>query len=132
MVPLAPAMRMGEIPMRALPLVLALALLLYGLFDALQTEESRIRTLPKVMWIVVMVVIPIIGPILWLILGRPEGQTEHRASFRRQPVAPDDDPLFLDELRHAEHDKMLEQWEDEFRRREGDVREPHEDDDPQR
>ena len=120
--------------MRALPLVLALALLLYGLFDALQTEESRIRTLPKVMWIVVMLVIPIIGPILWLILGRPEGQTENRQSFRRQPMAPDDDARFLEELQQSsvEHEKLLRQWEEDLRRREGDLKEPHEDDDPQR
>jgi hypothetical protein len=50
-----------------------------------------------------------------------------------RPVAPDDNPEFLREIKQIDdrHEQMLEQWEADLRRREEDMRHrPDGDDDP--
>ena len=49
-----------------LPILLAI----YALIDCIQTDESEIRGLPKIGWIVLIVLIGIVGPVAWLIAGR--------------------------------------------------------------
>lgn len=116
--------------LRVLPYVIHIALLIYALADCVQTDESRIRSLPKAMWMLLILFVPIIGPILWLVLGRPEGgprpkpSTPSQWATNHRPVAPDDDPAFLEELRrnNSEHEKMLGTWEEDLRRREAELR----------
>jgi hypothetical protein len=85
----------------------AIVLVLYALIDALQTDKTLVRTLPKWLWIVVILVLPVLGALWWLVSGRaprtayadPAGPP--RPSLfgrRREPVAPDDDPRFLRQL----------------------------------
>jgi hypothetical protein len=47
--------------LRFLPAVVELALLVYCLVDCIQTERSRVRTLPKLGWILLIIILPIIG-----------------------------------------------------------------------
>jgi hypothetical protein len=74
---------------------------LYAFIDVLQTPSGRVRTLPKWLWAVLVLIIPVLGAVGWFLLGRP-GRDESsggRPGFgRRGPVAPDDDPTFLREL----------------------------------
>jgi Phospholipase_D-nuclease N-terminal len=75
-----------------------LALLIFCLIDVISIYESRVRALNKFAWVFIIVLLPIIGPILWLTLGKeratPE-QTVQRVSRSRAPKGPDDDPAFL-------------------------------------
>ena len=85
---------------RYLPMLLVLGLMLYCFFDVLATDRRWFRTLGKVGWLMV-VLLPVIGALLWLFVGRPR----HRARRTQEPViqlrrrerevAPDDDPAFL-------------------------------------
>jgi hypothetical protein len=118
----------------AIPLILAI----YALIDCVQTPEAEVRGLPKLGWVALIVLIWVIGPVAWLLAGRergsaraafpwPTGPTSGHPQPQQRPpriVAPDDDPEFLRQLgtRNTEHEAMLEQWERDLRRREGDMR----------
>ena len=125
--------------LRALPGLIDLGLLIYCLIDCIQTPDGAVRNLPKWVWIVVIIVLPFLGPILWLTLGRPERAPSGFVSGypgdprRRAAPAPDDDPDFLREIGkvHSEHEQTLEKWEQDLKRREEELRR-REDDPPAR
>jgi hypothetical protein len=77
---------------------------LYALIDALQTPRALARTLPKWLWLVVIILVPVIGAVAWLIWGRAPreaygaAETAPRRRRGRGPAAPDDDPTFLRQL----------------------------------
>jgi hypothetical protein len=112
----------------ALPVILTI----YGVIDCVLTPESEMRWLPKVAWVMVILLLPGVGAAIWLIWGREDsGGTKTRGIGRpggragpartRRMSAPDDDPDFLRQLRNSdrEHEQVLRQWERELRRREG-------------
>lgn len=109
---------------RVLPVVVAIALLVYALIDCLQTDSARFRSLNRVAWIAIIVLLPLIGPILWLAIGKVRERPQRRAAAPpSRPLAPDDDPEFLRHLRDsdAKHEKMLNQWEADLRQREAEI-----------
>lgn len=88
---------------------IAVAFTVYTFVDVLMTPRDRMRALPKWGWAVLVVVLPALGGILWLTLGKiwRSGKPERRV------VAPDDDPNFLrklaDEREREERLRRLEQ-----------------------
>ena len=80
---------------KALPIVIALVLLVYTFFDIWATPGSQVRHLPKPFWFAVVIVVPIVGPLLWLFFGtgRPGTTTPPRRGYGVR--GPDDDPDFL-------------------------------------
>lgn len=114
---------------RYLPALIELGLLIYCFLDCLQSDDLLIRNLPKWGWIVLIIVVPIVGPIAWLVAGRPQTAAPGPARTTGYPAyeqpqrrlqAPDDDPEFLAQLRRSntEHETMLKNWEEDLRRRE--------------
>jgi hypothetical protein len=91
--------------LRVLPFVLFLGIWLFALIDCVMTPEREVRNLPKIAWLVVIVLTLVIGALFWLFLGRPSTQL--------RPVGPDDDPDFLRQLgrSNAEHERLLRDWE---------------------
>jgi hypothetical protein len=85
---------------RVLPWLLTIALTIYAAVDCVQTDERRVRNLPKLIWLLVVLVFPIVGPVVWFIAGRPQGgRTGPGRNQRPQaPRGPDDDPDFLRRL----------------------------------
>ncbi|HEY9358465.1 MAG TPA: PLD nuclease N-terminal domain-containing protein, partial [Arthrobacter sp.] len=77
--------------------VAVLAIFVYGLVDVIRTDGRLTRGISKPAWIVVMIVLPVIGAILWLLIGRPRDSAPVRQP-RSHPIAPDDDPDFLRNL----------------------------------
>lgn len=73
-----------------LAVVLAIAFTLYSLVDAAMTDPQRARGVPKPMWVVICVLLPVVGGILWLSVGKGDGR---KAAVRRE-VHPDDDPRY--------------------------------------
>ena len=130
--------------------LVALAVWLYCLLDAITADRALVRGLPKGAWIAVVLLTFEIGAIAWLAWGRPRdrgtsprtrprlgstgrtawparpGRPPQSGSFGRSgPLAPDDDPEFLARLdRQAaqEHEKLLGTWEEDLRRREEELR----------
>jgi hypothetical protein len=59
---------------------------------------------------VVQIVLPVIGAILWFLIGRPRGTSPVGTNYSH-PIAPDDDPEFLRNLelrrrKQAEADRL--------------------------
>jgi len=120
-----------------------LALWIYCIVDVIATNESLIRNLPKLVWLLIVILVPTIGSIVWLLLGRPErtGFAPGDSTFRAEPrgtrldhserrslgtMAPDDDERYLAEL--DDRTKRLRDWEADLRRREDELRHRDEDD----
>ena len=51
-------------------IVAASAFVIYALIDCLLAESSRFRALNKPLWALIIVVLPVIGAVLWFLLGR--------------------------------------------------------------
>lgn len=91
--------------MRFLPWVMALVLYIYCWFEIAQSDPAEVRQLPRGLWALI-VVVPFLGAIAWLALGRPNGTSARRPVARSSPrtLAPDDDPEFLRSLRRPPPD----------------------------
>lgn len=112
--------------LRVIPIVAALVLLVFTLVDCAQSPDARVRNLPKWVWLLLILLVPLAGPIAWLFGGRPavEGPGRAPAPPPRPRKAPDDDPDFLAKLKpQADHERLLRQWEADLRRREAELRE---------
>jgi hypothetical protein len=57
-----------------LPIVLLQwGLIILALVDLIKRDETQIRYLPKWAWAVVILLISLIGPVVYLVIGREEG-----------------------------------------------------------
>jgi hypothetical protein len=81
--------------------VVVVILTVYTLVDCALLTRSRVRGLPRWVWIFVIVLIPVIGPVLWLLIGR--GRLGAGRIIRS--VAPDDDLDFLKGLDRRKTDQ---------------------------
>ena len=50
---------------------LVVGLTLYTLLDALRTHQDQMRTFPKWLWNIAVIFFTVVGPLMWLLLGRP-------------------------------------------------------------
>ena len=55
--------------------LLELILLVYCVLNVITTPEDQVRNLPKLLWLVLVILLPLIGGIAWLVAGRPVGGT---------------------------------------------------------
>ncbi len=90
-----------------------LCLVVYCLLDVVRTPGSSVRNLPKPVWLILCFLPPILGPISWLLFGRPQqsatGNLPYRGNRgipprydrpgRATAYAADDDEAFLRSLR---------------------------------
>ena len=54
---------------------------LWALFDSLTSDASRIRNLPKLVWVVVVLLLFEVGALAWVVFGRPRaGQPNRNAA----------------------------------------------------
>ncbi|MGW3566174.1 PLD nuclease N-terminal domain-containing protein [Streptomyces sp. NPDC000941] len=126
--------------LRYLPFLLILALWIYAFIDCLNTPEEEVRHLPKVVWVIIVLLFGevLIGPIAWLVAGKNRaavagggagGGSRSAAGPQKQWVAPDDNPEFLKSL-HEENktddEELLKDWEADLRRREEELRRKNE------
>jgi hypothetical protein len=86
--------------MRFLVYIVPIVLLVYCWVEIAQSDPHQVRQLPRGVWALV-VLIPVAGPVAWLVFGRPNGEEVVEAARRPRPrvIAPDDDPEFLRSLR---------------------------------
>jgi len=111
-----------------------LVLLVYCVLNVVLTPDSEVRNLPKLVWLVLVVVLPLAGGIAWLVAGRPVGprsgarpvggpaRTTPRAGRPGAAMAPDDDEAFLSGLRaraDAQRREAERQREESQRREDG-------------
>jgi hypothetical protein len=99
--------------LRVLLVLVLLALWISSIIDVVRTPSPATRALPKWAWLLIVVVLPLIGGLIWVLLGR-ERPEPGRYFRRRSPAAPDDDPQFLRRLEE-------EAWKRRMRDRRGEV-----------
>ena len=111
--------------LRVLTFVIPLALLVWALVDCLQTREEDIKGMPKVLWVLFMLLIPLVGPLVWIFAGKSRGRPQAprreygaypAGPYGSGPVAPDDDPNFLERLRLHKLEQDLKAREEKLRR----------------
>jgi len=117
-----------------------LVLAVLALISCLSAEDEKIRALPRLVWVLVILLLPIIGPGAWFLAGRPRAATAGDGrprgglpdSGRAKPVAPDDNAEFLRSLdqgrdERAKDRELFAKWEEDLKRREDDLRRQNED-----
>ncbi|MFF1439532.1 PLDc N-terminal domain-containing protein [Streptomyces sp. NPDC058295] len=132
--------------LRYLPFLLVLALWIYAFIDCLNTPEEEVRGLPKVVWVIIILLFGevLVGPVAWLVAGKarrapvgggtPAGSPRGR---RAEWVAPDDNPEFLKSLKEnkgedkKDDEALLKDWEADLRRREDELKRRESGEDPQ-
>jgi hypothetical protein len=60
--------------------VATFALAVYCLVGVIGTPADRVRNLPKLAWVVLVLLFPLLGSIAWLVAGRPAGGGAHRGA----------------------------------------------------
>lgn len=80
-----------------------LGLWIFCIIDVITTPEGRCRNLPKVIWVLIVLLLTFVGSIAWLVAGRswePKQLAQRPTAPRRSvPMNPDDDEEFLAQLR---------------------------------
>ena len=93
-------------------LILALVLTAFWVFtivDCAVQPPTRHRGVSKPIWILIVILLPVLGGILWLIVGRV------RASSIAARRAPDDDPEFLGQIGVlSDQDERIRRLEEEL------------------
>ncbi len=67
--------------------VITFALWVYSLVDAIGSPAHRVRNLPKVAWVLIILFFPLVGSIAWLVAGRPEDGVARRSAYEREQSA---------------------------------------------
>ncbi len=105
---------------------------IWALFDCISTDSALCRNLPKGLWLILVLLLPDIGALAWMLLGRPEragwrpGSTDYSAP--RRPVGVEDSPRYTEvagvsDRRSEELDRKLQEWEEQ-QRADGDATAP--------
>ena len=112
--------------------LLVIALMIGALIDIITRDSALVKHLPKMVWIIIVILLPLIGSGLWFAIGREYGESGismprmRRAERPSGPVdvrpAPPVD-LRTTEQQIADLDREIEEWrlrEELERRRRGD------------
>jgi hypothetical protein len=111
--------------------VLLLLFWIWALIDCIAADKTQVRNLPKLAWIVIVVVLAALGGLLWVLIGRPDHRSQKVAtndySAPRRPVGLEDEPRYtpsdnISDRRSRELDRVLDQWEAEQRAKDPDQR----------
>lgn len=93
--------------------VAAFALWVFCLVDVIGSKDSRVRNLPKIAWLLLVLFFPLVGSVAWLVAGRPDGSAGRRSAHEREvpqfpeydrpgraaAVDPEKDEAFLRQIR---------------------------------
>lgn len=117
--------------------ILNLILTVAALISCLSAEESQIKALPRIVWVIIILLFSPIGAIAFFVVGkehaaRPQQTWRPGNGFPEatrpardpRPMAPDDDPVFLKQIskQQAEDRELMRKWEDDLKRREEELR----------
>lgn len=88
-----------------IPLILT-GIMVFSIIDIITIDGSRVRHLPKPVWILLVIMLSLVGSIIWWGIGRERLEPRSggrvpdppRPSSGPRPIGPDDDPEFLRRL----------------------------------
>ncbi|MEX2290762.1 MAG: PLDc N-terminal domain-containing protein [Mycobacteriales bacterium] len=92
--------------------LIALCLVVYCAINVITSPDDQVRNLPKLLWLLLVLLFPVVGGVAWLVAGRPQGPPrtlpyqsntgippEYDRPGRATARSPDDDEAFLRRLR---------------------------------
>lgn len=100
--------------------LITMVLWIYCIVDVITCPETEVRNLPKLVWLLIVLLIPTIGSIVWLVAGRPVGPdrrydrptagsyVEYERPGRAVAQNPEDDAEFLRRCRERAEQQRLE------------------------
>ncbi len=102
---------------------IVLAIDIYALVDIITIVETRIKALNKFAWVLLVIVLPLVGAILWFVLGKENSNNpddrrgrDSRRYDTPRTLGPDDDPVFLNNAgRFEEQEKRIARLEAELK-----------------
>lgn len=91
-----------------IPALLELALVVFCIVDVLNHRDERPHEVPKVVWVIIILLFPFVGAAVWIALRISSANRQTRRPSG--PVlAPDDDPQYLIWLREQQRRRKLEE-----------------------
>lgn len=81
---------------RILIVAAVILLTIYCVVEVAQSKPYQVRNAPRWLWAFVVICLPVVGPLAWLMFGRPGGGSGGKP--KNPPRMPDDDPDFLRRL----------------------------------
>lgn len=72
----------------------AIVLVIYAIFDAAATPRFQVKLLPKPVWLLLIVIVPVLGALAWIFAGTKRLRPGPGRG-PRPPRGPDDDPDYL-------------------------------------
>ena len=128
-------------------ILLDLVLTIAALIACGTTDDGDIDRVPKLVWMLLIVFVPLVGPILWFVYGTKPRLSRRRSETwragngfpewsRPRSLAPDDDPEFLSRIDgtraagQVDDAELLRRWEADLRRREEELKRARRDDEP--
>jgi len=103
-----------------------LALDIFCVIDLIQTRDDEVRNLPKIAWLILILLFPPIGSIAWLAAGRPQSGQRSASPYERSATAfpeydrpgraagtsPESDEEFLRKIRERAEEQRRKAAED--------------------
>lgn len=99
--------------------LLVLALMVFALVDIIRRDDAQVKYMPKFVWLLLVVLLPFIGSVLWFGIGREYDDGGLRVSMprRRERTAPTPPPApsypidtRTTEQQIADLEREIEEW----------------------
>lgn len=115
--------------------LLALTLFVFALVDIILRPSDQVRHLPKLAWVFIVILLPLIGSILWFALGREYAQSaprprrtvvvreeqqapQQQSSHRTRPLSTEEQLAAVEEeIAYHQRQERIRQLEQEVRAR---------------
>ncbi|MFJ4255029.1 PLDc N-terminal domain-containing protein [Microbacterium sp. NPDC090003] len=101
--------------------ILTIALTIGAVVDIVRRDDSQVRFLPRLVWLIVVILLPLLGALLWFGLGRDYGdagiaiprlrrapRTAPSAGAAAPPAPPRDTRTTEQQI--ADLDREIEEW----------------------
>jgi hypothetical protein len=82
--------------LRVVLIIALLGVYIASIIDVIRTPSRESRKLPVFVWLLIVILVPVIGGVMWWLLGRV--WPDRRRGRRKQISSPDDDARFLRQL----------------------------------
>ncbi len=104
--------------------VIPVALLVFALVDAIITDPDRVKHLPKIGWIVLIVFLPLVGSIAWILVGKDRKLPTFSSAPPVEEVHETDEERIEREIAFHENEFRIRQLEEELKRKRPDSGDP--------
>jgi hypothetical protein len=124
--------------LRYSPFLLLLLLDIFCVIDVIVSREDDVRHLPKIVWLLLILLFPPIGAIVWLAIGRPRRGPRQVSAYEREApqfpeydrpgraagLTPESDEEFLRKIKERAEEQRRKAAEEKKRREQAEKQDP--------